>query len=68
MDVMSHQYLIFVSGSDQVPDLVHSLGIAWKVNFWGNLVIRVFDAEQIKLTIASDLGKLFQHVIVLNGS
>ena len=69
VNIMSNQDLVLKLVSHQAFYHCNSLGIAGKINGWFDLVIRVFDAKEVKLAITTKLrSKISQLSMVLDGS
>ena len=69
VNIMSNQDFFLKLVSHQAFNHGNSLGIAGKINGWFDLVIRVFDAKEVKLAITTKLrSKISQLSMVLDGS
>lgn len=65
--VVRHQDFILPAFVEEMLNEVHPLSVVGKVNL-SQLVVRVFDAEQVKLTIGTELCKISQESRILDCS
>ena len=68
MDILGHKNAIREPCIEQSLHLVDPLSVARKINLHGDLVVRVFDPEEVKLAIDPRLGELDEVVVLLDRS